>query len=353
MFEMTISVNRFLVSETINGDCTAYVYTNEDDIDAGGRPVSYSDNGDKPRTRISAREGLLDLRVTGGKPKGWRTAVFSSNGSIAGGSYIWFGVFAEYYWLPRFDYGAKCYRDDWWDYDMEDTAIPDAYPLYSASNYYNFKLSMYFTYSSAQNHVRILTQGVTLADSRKLAGAYNRTEKENVTGAAALSRFATFPRRCLMTAYNSMAVKGLPMLIRSVLEQVRAGTGIFERRGLSRKLPENVKADSAANRSQLFYRRAHEGVRGTDRLSLPALIFCCLREIALIRDKAGHCGAFCRKQAETVRAHGPVFRGLLIFVRLLATALVRNFLLRRFLKSNEEMVLKSGVCREIVINSKV
>jgi hypothetical protein len=148
MFEGSIPVNRFLVSKTINGTCTACVYTNDDDYEAGGRPVLYSDSGNTPRIRKSTGEGLLDLRVTGSKPKGWRSASFLSSGSIASGSYVWFGVFAECYWLPRFDYGARCYTDWWWDYGVE-TAIPDEYPLYDANYYRDFKLSMYFTYTSA------------------------------------------------------------------------------------------------------------------------------------------------------------------------------------------------------------
>jgi hypothetical protein len=151
MFELCIPVNRFLVPETINGTCTAYAYTNEDDSEAGGRPVIYSDNGNKPLARKSRQEGLIDLRVTGSKPKGWRSTAFSSNGSITSGSYIWFGVFAEYYWFPRFDYGARCYTDWWWDYGIDDAIIPDEYPLYNANYYEDIKLSMYFTYTSAQN----------------------------------------------------------------------------------------------------------------------------------------------------------------------------------------------------------
>jgi hypothetical protein len=341
-----------LVSETLNGTCTAFIYTNDDEPDAAGRPVLYSDNGNTPLTRKSKNENLIDFRVSGGKPKGWRNGTFQTNGSISSGSYIWFGVFAEYWLYPRFDYGAKFYRDWWDDY----TSIPDTYPLYDARNYNNLKLSMYFTYSAAspaQNHVRTLTQGVRLADNRKLAGAYKRSVTQ--------------------TAYNSMALKSLPILIRSVLEQVRAGMGIFERRGLTRFVPESVQANSAAYRLQGFYRKAHESVRGTDYLSVPALLFCKLAERVRVWDTAGHwadyvrglyfeagniaetsCGgAYYRTQTETVGAHGAVFRGLLLFVRLLTTSLVRDFLLRRFLKSNEEMVLKSGICREIVIDSGV
>ena len=393
MFELSIPVNRFLVSETINGLCTAYIYTNEDDYEAGGRPVIYSDNNNSPLNKKSRQEGLFDLRVTSGKPKGWRNAAFQSNGSIASGSYIWFGVFCEYYWLPRFDYGARCYDDWWWNYGVEDDTIPAQYPLYNANTYNNFKLSMYFTYSSAQNYVRTLTQGVTLADSRKLAGqykrmatqgvrlsdsrkiigVYKRTSSQTVKGITALLRLATFPRKCLTTVYNSMILKGSPTFIRKAVEQVRAIMGISDSRGLSRKCTENVKADTDTKKFQGFYRKAQEGVNGTDKYSFPLLFMRSMPETVRITDTKGHWAAYIRGlrveaasiaetshggeyyrfQADTVQAQGTVFRGLLIFIKLLTTSLVRDYLLRRFLKSNEELVLKSCICREIILDSKI
>jgi hypothetical protein len=66
-----------------------------------------------------------------------------------------------------------------------------------------------------------------------------------------------------------------------------------------------------------------------------------------------HGGEYYRKQADTVQAAGIPFRSLLIFVRLLTTSFVRDFLLRRFLKSNEELVLKSPVCRELILDSTI
>jgi hypothetical protein len=74
MFELAIPVNRFLVPDTINGNCTDYVYTNSDDREAGGRPVLYSDNANSPFTRKSTNESSFDLRVIAGKPAGWRSA---------------------------------------------------------------------------------------------------------------------------------------------------------------------------------------------------------------------------------------------------------------------------------------
>jgi hypothetical protein len=108
--EYSIPVNRFLVNETIDGACTAcfYCYSDEEP-ESGGWPVLYSEGGDKPLIRQSVQEPFIDLAVSGGKPVGWRNGVFRSNGSISGGSYVWFGISTEFYWYTRFDYGGSFY----------------------------------------------------------------------------------------------------------------------------------------------------------------------------------------------------------------------------------------------------
>jgi hypothetical protein len=155
--EFAIPVNRFLVSETISGLCTAYFYAySDEEPESSGYPVLYSDNNNTPLTRRSTQESYIDLQVKSGKPAGWRSGAMRSNGSIAGGTYVWFGISTEYFWYARFDYGARCYEDTWWNYDDE-TVLPDTYPLYRANYYSDFKLSMYFTYNSGQTYTRTLT----------------------------------------------------------------------------------------------------------------------------------------------------------------------------------------------------
>jgi hypothetical protein len=144
-------------------------------------------------------------------------------------------------------------------------------------------------------------------------------------------------------------------------------------RGLSRNCSETIKAGSETRRSQGFYRKTKEGVGGTDTTSFPVLFLRFLPETLQLTDsktqwaayirglrteaasmaETRHGGEYYRKQADTVQAAGVAFRSLLIFVRLLTTAFVRDFLLRRFLKSNEELILKSPVCRELILDSRL
>jgi hypothetical protein len=65
----------------------------------------------------------------------------------------------------------------------------------------------------------------------------------------------------------------------------------------------------------------------------------------------GHRGEYRRKQQDTARGEAVPLRQVFVFIRLLTGAFVRDFIIRRFLKSKEEIVLKSPVCREITLES--
>ena len=369
MFELSIPVNRFLVPEPITGLCTAYAYVNEDDWEAGGRPVVYSDNGNSPQIRRSMNEGLMDFRVISGKPVGWRSATFNSNGTIASGINIWFGIFCEYYWLPRFDWGARCYAD-WWDHLP---GIPNTYPIWSVNHFYDFRLSMYFTYTSAQNYIRTLTQGVTLIDSRRLTADYKRNAIQTARVNTALSRFETFFRRCEMTVRNTMSLNRYPDFFRTVTENIRAGSEKRESLSYTRMCFDNARANSEMKRIHNVIRIIQDGLRGIDSQSILLLYLRSVTDEAIATDKISHLGSFIRglyvtaestaetthganyhrSNADTVQADGSVFRGLLLFVRIITQVFIRDYLLGRFLKSRQEVVLKSCVCRELTLESKI
>jgi hypothetical protein len=58
-----------------------------------------------------------------------------------------------------------------------------------------------------------------------------------------------------------------------------------------------------------------------------------------------------RKQRDTAYNEAVPPRHLFIFMRLLTGAYIRDYIIGRFLKSKEEIVIKSPVCREIAIES--
>jgi hypothetical protein len=62
-------------------------------------------------------------------------------------------------------------------------------------------------------------------------------------------------------------------------------------------------------------------------------------------------GEYYRKQEDTVHSEAVPLRQLFIFIRLLTGAYIRDYIIGRFLKSKEEVVIKSPVCRELIIES--
>jgi hypothetical protein len=67
--------------------------------------------------------------------------------------------------------------------------------------------------------------------------------------------------------------------------------------------------------------------------------------------ETSHKGEYYRKQQDTAYSEAVPLRQLFIFIRLLTGAYIRDYIIGRFLKSKEEVVIKSPVCREITIDS--
>jgi hypothetical protein len=369
-FENRIAVNRFYVSEIINGNCTAYFYINEDDTDNGCRPVLYSDNGNSPLTRKSTGEAFVNMRVTSGNPKGWRSGAFKTNGSIAKGSYIWFGASTQYMWYPRFDYGLKCYSDDWYEIG---NSLPNTYPIYNVNDYDNFKLSMYFTYTSAQNHVVKITQSVKITDKRKLKADYKRSFKQTAAVKSAFYKCQSFFRQCAMTVFNSVNIGRFPAFYRSVAEKITVTMAFDQWRSLSRNCADDVAAYSDTGRIHNAFRKVFDNLGGVDRQSFSVLFTRFVSDTSMPSDKMRHWGSFIRGllsvagsgaetshkteykrfQTDTVQVQGSVFRGLLLFVHIVTKVFIRDYLLGRFLKAREDLILKSAISREITLDSKI
>jgi hypothetical protein len=309
LFECSMPVNRFLVPETINGTYTAFFYADKDDSDCGCRPILYTDNGDKPQERKSREEQFISLRVPNSSYGTWCSGNFKSDGIIESGSSIWFGAFVEYMWFPRFDFGAKCYNAFWDDND----SIPIAYPINNITGYEDFKLSMFFYYSASHDHVRTITQGVSIIDRQKRAGNYKRHLEQTVNILTLFASFQTF-------FFNIQEiVQGM---------DTRNITAVY-----LRPLKETPTIDGNVRHGGNYFRHFSDNAK--------------IKSNTI----AGY--VYLAKIADTVRTTGKVFRGLFLLVRILTKAFVRDYLLRRFLISREELNLKSIICREVVLDSKI
>ena len=69
--------------------------------------------------------------------------------------------------------------------------------------------------------------------------------------------------------------------------------------------------------------------------------------------ETSHKAEYYRHKKETVQAEGKTNRALFIFIHILTQMFIRDFLLRRFLLARSELVIKSCICREIVLDSRI
>jgi hypothetical protein len=365
--EMCIPVNRFLVNETINGLCTAYFYVyNSKERESAGYPVFYSDNNNSALCRRSAQESFIDLRVTGGSPEGWRSGTLRSGESIGAGSYIWFGISTEYFWYARFDYGSKFLNRD-----NSDEPLPDMYALDYIDSPLNFKLSMYFSYSSAQSYVRTLTQGIALTDTGKLAGNYQRNVEQTAGGITTINRFVGLYRSIVQTVKNTVTLKGSPTLIVRLAEGIMALYGMKTEAGFNRGVTDTGNNYSALHGMVTFF-RVLLGLAGVgDSTGGLVTRIRIIQDTKTIGDDMGHVadylrglfveagsmaetkheGDYHRRVTDTAHNEAIPLRHLFIFLRLLTAAYIRDYIIGRFLRSKEEVVIKSPVCREIILES--
>ena len=393
--EATVDVSKFTVPEFINGQCTAYFYSmkdrTNDERDCGGRPIFYSDQNNKPVARKSKQENLIDFYAKTINNEGWRSGTFSSNENIPAGSNIWFGCYAAYFWFFRFDYGSLLYGNDWYPEGTIDI-IPN---LFNTRYPYqiNYKVSMYFTYSSAQNYVRTLTQGINLTDTRTLKSEYKRnltqTEKitdernlkadykrdksENVNGTTAVFVLFSFFRNCFDSIGITDDVFRFPSFFRNLIDDVKINFTKNEQREINRNCKDTTNISDVSKRSLGFFRNIFDNIENTDRFSFSVIFVRSVQDTQTISDifkqvrnfirclkieaaniaETERSGNFFRTENDTADADGSILRQLSIFIKLVSSCFVRDFIIRRFLIAREELVLKSCITREITLESKI
>jgi len=466
---MTIT-NRCYVPEKINGECTAYAYTYKDHINAGGYGVLYYNKIYPPsaQEKLSCNEQWFSLRAEQSQP-GWKTGNFSVASPIEAGTYVWFGISTRRIWYPVYDWGGDCN----WGLKEYEREPPEHFSLHKWPVWHMYKPSMYFTYTNAQNFVRSITQGVTLADSRKTALDFKRTTVQNATvnekgtasvefkrlqaqnvaatdsgkwsagfnrilsqiasaadnwknkidylrtleqdtiltdsrkltadyrrvvaqtvtvhddrllqaeyrrdatelvnGITEITRIHGFFRHCYDTVSNFVNLARLPIFERTLSEQLPVNDYAKHSRGLNRQCDEAVTVQSITKREQGFFSEISDILFTTDANRYSIIFVRAISETQGITDAIRHLGNYIRglyaeagnvaetvrwgdyyrKEHDVVQVEGSALRHLFVFIRILTTSLVRDFLLRRFLIAREELVLKSCITRNITIESKI
>jgi hypothetical protein len=400
-----MGVNQFTAPHNICGNCTAHLYvdyypgdyhwsTTEEKV----WPVLYTHDSQKGRPGIMKSSGggyiSNDVGRKSGPPRGWRSTDITVDGTIQQGQVFWFG-FHFIFMQPRFDYGGRLYRCTARPYQSTYVGLRQKfynYPMNIETNYYEdergneieyemwvepsyeLKISMYLEYTGPPaSYARTLTQGVSLADSRKLTGAYKRAAIENVNGNTVLGRMEGFYRKCIIGAGNIMLLKREPVFIRTAIEWVKVAMSTDSNRGIRRDVEDNILAEGGTIRKQGFYRSATNLIKTNDSIKFQVLVSRLVHEWLNTTDVIGHWGDYLRglfvearsiaetehkgdyyrKQEDTVHSEAISLRHLFVFIRLLTAGLVRDYVIRRFLKAREEIVIKSPICREVVLESRL
>jgi hypothetical protein len=366
---------------------------------------------DRPDTIKSGNGGYIsnDVGRTAGPPRGWRNTGITVDGNIQQGQVFWFGFFF-WYVEPRFDYGGRLYRCNAWPYQSTYAGVRqkfNKYPMNIETGYYDdengneieyeewvepsyeLKISMYLEYSvPSTNYTRTLTQGVRLTDTRKPNASYKRAVNMNANGITLLGRASDYYRKHLSTMSATDTVNRFRGFFRSLAEHVQTSDLILYCRDFLRAIgnivlpltegKRNISArrditteahiqDNTA-RQRGVIRTILAGVAASDYAGKIFALLRTVREEAAAFGEAGHLGDYLRGiyteagiMAETNHAgdyhrtvedtahnEGVSLRHLFIFLRLVTLSLVRDYITGRFLKSKEELVIKSPVCREII-----
>jgi len=325
----SLATNRFTLPETLSGRATAYVYAG---LPVGwGRlkPVLYADEGGIPTRRLSANEGGINFQVNANNPAGWRSAGFDVTEPVAGGSNIWLALFCDTF-FPRFDFGQKCYWHHWWWIGNE---ILDVYPMFAPEYYYDFKLSMYFTYTVPRNYQRTLTQGVTLGDRRKPMLDYRRRTILAVRLETWNGRFA------------------------NLFYRTTQGVGVKTRNGNIANYVKRV--DNYANVNDNKYivmfalRLLMATIKITETILNKTVFLRVLVECSKIYCQVILGWIYIRKLMEHIQAYASTRRKLTSIIKIISKILPHGSPLGRLFKLRSEIVLKSKIIVKIIIDSKI
>jgi hypothetical protein len=276
----------------------------------------------------------------------------------------------------------------------------------------DFKVSMYLEISN-EAYMRTITQGVRLSDKRSGKYEGKRNIIQNTKVSQTVNRIQTVVRKAgegaaiIGECFKKWEIKKTQRDGAEAHGAARHEKGIFRfigntftaidivtpARSIARRCGEIVSAYMEAAGRREIRRDVNDGICSGDSVKRGRGLFAFLVMYLGMGDSCGyrndwgrrvteradvstdtrHTGRYNRglpdvlgNSGETVRAveyqrferedgrvFGEVIRRLGIIIRLLTEGLIRDYVVRRFLKAREELVLKSPVCREIVLESRI
>ena len=222
-YEITMPVNPYVTPGSVSGSCTAYYYSYHSDSEARGYPVIYSNSGGLPASRLSTNESYADLRNPSSSGE-WLGVNFDINGSIPGGSTIWFGYMSRFYLFPYFDEGGTLKEMD----VSGNSTPPNTFTAFGGSD--QLTLSMYFEYTASENYTRDIAATIALSDSTAKVYQGKRVLSETAVSITDLIKHVwEIFRRIVVPAGITDTVKRVQNLIRKHSENISASDGVLRR----------------------------------------------------------------------------------------------------------------------------
>jgi hypothetical protein len=365
-------------------------------VDYAVAPLLYSDDTNHPEYLLNYENSfanILGMSKPGSFIPRWNQSMIQTDGSIAANTDIWFGYCGRN-GVMRFDYGAPFFQSqdyvvdldvleeygnyfemahDWNLYDisdMEDDQSGVRANVFPGARY-DMKVSMYLAIPAS--YTRTVTQWVKPTETRKLTGKYQRSVKQTAQGTADANRFEGFCRRVEDTA-GSATYTGVARTV--AIRLIVAVAALYETEaggGFNRGIGDTAGNSSRMSGTVAFFRALFGFAENEDSIGSFITYRRLIQDTETMKDETGHTadylrglfveagsiagnthrGEYRRIQQDTAGSEAVPLRHLFIFLRLLTGASIRDYIIGRFLKSKEELIIKSPVCREIILDSKL
>lgn len=213
LMELETGLNRFTASSVIYGTCTSSMYCYYNIPGVGGIPVVYSEVNSKPLNRISQNEQNANFIVT--TPR-WISSSFSLSRPIAAGETFWYGYCASEIYFPYIDFTNRIERM-YTEGLIENVFVPDPDPYTVIKN---VLMSMYFTYTDAQNFTRNMLDTIGLTETYGRNFIFKRAVVNVLEANEVVSTQIGYFRSCLSLIEMSELFLCIQNLIRMITDSL-------------------------------------------------------------------------------------------------------------------------------------
>jgi hypothetical protein len=304
-FAPGVVFNKYIIPEALDGWYNTHLYIEKAPVlqdysydEYLFAPLLYSDDNNHPEYLLNYETDFASILPNLYNPSSftprWIKSRMETNDYIETDSYVWFGHYGRN-GAMRFDYGTPFFQNQ--DYVVSFDALDEYGGIYyEMAHHWNLYDISYMEDDLSGAKANVFPGArydMKVSMYFVLPVSNERTITQWVKPAEAQKLTGQYQRNIIQTAQNTMSVKGPLAAIRKAVEAVAA---LYE-----------ATAGAGFNRG--------------------------------IGDTAG--------------SEGVALRLLFVFLRLLTGAYIRDYIIGRFLKSKEELIIKSPVCREIVIDSRL